>query len=58
VKERLKVEPIMLEVPVPCKIFGDIHGQYGDLMQVPHLLPSAATAFDADKRLVASTSRS
>ena len=33
VKERLKVEEPILQVPVPVKIFGDIHGQYGDLMQ-------------------------
>ena len=33
VKERLKVESPILRVPVPVKIFGDIHGQYGDLMQ-------------------------
>jgi hypothetical protein len=33
VKERLKLEPPVMHVPAPVKIFGDIHGQYGDLMQ-------------------------
>ncbi len=33
VKDRLRVEPPVLQVPGPVKIFGDIHGQYGDLMQ-------------------------
>jgi hypothetical protein len=33
VKDRLRGESPVLQVPGPVKIFGDIHGQYGDLMQ-------------------------
>eukprot|EP01049_Picozoa_sp_SAG25_P004394 SAG25_NODE_275_length_10545_cov_4.715968_4_plen_382_part_00 len=33
VKDRLKAEPPVLHLPAPVKVFGDIHGQYGDLMQ-------------------------
>ena len=33
VKDRLRGESPVLHVPAPVKIFGDIHGQYGDLMQ-------------------------
>ena len=33
VTQILKHEPPVLAVPAPVKIFGDIHGQYGDLMR-------------------------
>ena len=33
VKDRLRTESPVLNVGGPVKIFGDIHGQYGDLMQ-------------------------
>ena len=33
VKDRLRAEPPVLQVPGPVKIFGDLHGQYADLMQ-------------------------
>eukprot|EP00658_Telonema_sp_P-2_P032746 TRINITY_DN24169_c0_g1_i2.p1 TRINITY_DN24169_c0_g1~~TRINITY_DN24169_c0_g1_i2.p1 ORF type:complete len:778 (-),score=155.46 TRINITY_DN24169_c0_g1_i2:429-2762(-) len=29
----IKAESSLLEVKAPCKVFGDIHGQFGDLMQ-------------------------
>ena len=34
VKERLKLEPPVMHVPAPVKIFGDIHGQYSDLLRL------------------------
>jgi len=29
-------EPTLLQLKVPIKVFGDIHGQYGDLMRLFH----------------------
>jgi protein phosphatase len=33
VEEVIKKQPILLRVQAPIKIFGDIHGQYKDLMK-------------------------
>lgn len=30
--EVIKEQPMLLKVSTPCKVFGDIHGQYSDLM--------------------------
>lgn len=30
-------ESTLLEVPVPCQIYGDIHGQYSDLLRWLHV---------------------
>ena len=49
VKERLRVEPPVLQVPGPVKIFGDIHGQYGDLMQYAQSCSAAHT--DPNRRV-------
>lgn len=31
-KEILRFQPVMVEPPKPCKVFGDIHGQFRDLL--------------------------
>ncbi|EFO13636.2 hypothetical protein LOAG_14891 [Loa loa] len=34
VKPIIENEPSLLEVPLPCVIVGDIHGQYDDLQRI------------------------
>ncbi|CAH8251027.1 unnamed protein product [Arabidopsis lyrata] len=36
VEKIFKHEPTLLQLKVPIKVFGDIHGQYGDLMRLFH----------------------
>ncbi|KAI6212442.1 hypothetical protein M3Y94_00024600 [Aphelenchoides besseyi] len=36
-EEVFKSEPTLIEVPVPVQIYGDIHGQYSDLLRFFHL---------------------
>ena len=31
--ERLKDDRVVVDVPVPCHVLGDIHGQYMDLLR-------------------------
>ena len=39
-------EPSMLQLRAPCKIFGDLHGQFGDLMRLFDEFGSPVTAGD------------
>ncbi|XP_019094983.1 PREDICTED: serine/threonine-protein phosphatase BSU1-like [Camelina sativa] len=36
VEQIFKQEPTLLQLKVPIKVFGDIHGQFGDLMRLFH----------------------